>query len=219
MYHSFGVCVVVLFTCLTAFVGRAEALVVSQTIPIPADTLVGPTGTSTGPIDLPIITPFTRFDATLGTLTRIDYTYQYDLLIIVTPGSGSGPISAGATGTFEVVGQSFDGNGNGDGVDATPGQSYMIPFSVAGSNNLIPGSDSPVVIAAFTGAGPGETEDWVWNTEVRGNIDSATGATVQLDLLDTSSLTIEYTYDPIPEPAAALTLLTLLPLLHRRNPT
>lgn len=191
----------------------ADAAQIVQQVPVPPRAFF--TAVSTGgaeqEIEVELPNVFDRFDPALGTLTGIDFAWDYHFrltLDVASAGGGAG----GVTGPFTLEGSTIggDGNGNGGGGD-TPGV-QVLEFALTGHQELPPAHIPGAWLLAFLGSPPQDVEIVY---EPRIWVRSTGDATVSLEMLDTSSVTLTYEY--LPEPDAGLAaLVAIVALLARR---
>lgn len=182
----------------------ADAAEIVQQVPVSPEVFF--TAVDTGGAEQEIFPElaivFERFDPGLGTLTGIDFAWDYHFrLTIDVTGFGGG--AGGVTGPFTIEGAdtfSGDGNGNGDGSD-TPAVK-VAEFSVTNHQAMDPAQIPGAWLLAFLGS-PGQEVSLVYEPRIW--VRSTGEANVTLELLDTSTVTLRYEY--LPEPDAGLGVL------------
>lgn len=195
----------------------ADAAEIVQQLPVPPRVFFEAVDTGGAETELLAELPsaFERFDPSLGTLTRIDYAWDYHFrLTIDVTGFGGG--SAGLTGPFAINGEhvfSGDGNGGGDGSD-TPAVK-IVEFSVTNHQEIDPEQAPGSWLLAFVGV-PGQEVTLVYEPKI--TVRSTGDANVTFELLDTSSVTLRYEYLPEPDaPLAGLAAGAALLLARARS--
>ncbi len=196
---------------IVALSGIAHAAVQTQVFDLSATFHDGPV-TETGTFDVaPISLTVQPFDTGLGTLESVDITWNVTMSGYATnyPESG-GSISFSFSGGFYVEGVSYNGFGGGNGSGGPVGATYGNSSSATQTDTFLSTETSPDRAAIWSTlsapsafnlsayySGDGFFGDYKF-------FGALANATIAFD--PGSSVTVDYNYSAIPEPAS-LTLL------------
>jgi hypothetical protein len=192
------------------FATMAQAQTFTQTIPVPGESLFSSAGVETT-VPSSILVNYPKFDSALGTLTQVNFAFNYDFVLTLTTGAAGGGGSGSAGGPILINGNSLTGAGDGSGNGAGPFSTVQAPFSVTGTYD-----DSN--LANYLAAVPGETG--TFDFQPSAYVSPNASVTASLDLLGTSHVTVTYAYAVPESTGVALVGLTLLGWLRAKmDPT
>jgi hypothetical protein len=183
-------------------------------------SVVGTGGTSYSVTDGstdPVLTAL-PFNSLLGTLESftVDFALTYDGSH--TNGPGGGGFSMGTSGDLTLAGITFSGTGGGNGTGGAPFDIVTVSYPNTFSQTFLVANAGvtydPAILAAVTGGAPFE----VRHEHNPTMSPTANASSFLMSIREGSTLSLTYTYDPIPEPGtAALGLLAAAFAAARRR--
>jgi hypothetical protein len=190
--------------------GRAEAAMVEYNFSFSFERLFD--GTDSVSFPKSFLAEFDKFDASLGTLTAVkfSYAYEFQLTMVISDTGSSGSASAG--GPMMINGADGTGDGFGNGGGGAPGSTVIAPVAIIKSYT-VPGDISGFV---KTVESPKATFDF--QSTVLVSPPQGPGGHATFDILPSSNVKVEYTYTPVPEPSSAgLVLIGCVAFVRRRR--